>query len=207
MKGAHATVASRALGAAFLLATVERDALPERRNSRAGRSHARTSSTRPTLNEEIHPMRTLTIDAMAHAARPTVIRAAGLRQLGRLSMLVISLGVLIGMTSGCAQVMAIRQPASLDRNLLAVGTDRTVVIGVFGAPVSADDRADGGRTEVYRYVDGGTKNSWWSKTGRVVVYTAGDVFTAWLDRDHLDAARTSVPRDRVRVDRRLRPQR
>lgn len=84
------------------------------------------------------------------------------------------------LSSGCAQVMAIRQPAPLDRNLLAVGTDRTVVIGVLGAPVTTEDRGDGGRTEIYKYVDGGQKNAWWSKTGRVVLYTAGDVFTAWL---------------------------
>ncbi len=94
--------------------------------------------------------------------------------------LVLALGFAIGMSSGCAQVMAIRQPAPLDRNLLAVGTDRTVVIGVLGAPVSVDDRNDGGRTEIYKYVDGGTKNSWWSKSGRVLIYTAGDVFSVWL---------------------------
>jgi hypothetical protein len=79
---------------------------------------------------------------------------------------ILAVTVTIGMASGCAQVMAIRQPSPLDRNLLAVGADR----------------ADGGRTEIYKYVDGGTKNSWWSKTGRVLIYTAGDVFTACLDQ-------------------------
>ncbi len=102
------------------------------------------------------------------------------RRIVRRVALVLALGFAIGMSSGCAQVMAIRQPAPLDRNLLAVGADRTVVIGVLGAPVSAEDRSDGGRTEIYKYVDGGTKNAWWSKSGRVLVYTAGDVFTAWL---------------------------
>lgn len=94
--------------------------------------------------------------------------------------LLAAIGLTLCIGSGCAQVMAIRQPAPLDRTLLAVGADRTVVIGVLGAPVSTEDRNDGGRTEIYKYVDGGTKNSWWSKSGRVLIYTAGDVFTAWL---------------------------
>jgi hypothetical protein len=104
------------------------------------------------------------------------------RRIAQRSAWALALAVVIVMNSGCAQVMAMRQPAPLDRTLLAVGADRTVVIGVLGAPVSAEDRADGGRTEIYKYVDGGTKNTWWSKTGRVVLYTAGDVFTAWLDQ-------------------------
>jgi hypothetical protein len=114
----------------------------------------------------------------AHAPSSVV----GTRRVVRGAVLVFSVAVLLGMSSGCAQVMAIRQPAPINRNLLAVGADRTVVIGVMGAPVSTEDRTDGGRTEVYKYVDGGTKNTWWSKTGRVVLYTAGDVFTAWLDQ-------------------------
>jgi hypothetical protein len=109
-------------------------------------------------------------------------RAACTRRAMRQMALVLSLGLLIGVSSGCAQVMAIRQPGPINRNLLAVGADRTVVIGVLGAPLSSEDRTDSGRLEVYKYVDGGTKNAWWSKTGRVVLYTAGDVFTAWLDQ-------------------------
>jgi hypothetical protein len=103
-------------------------------------------------------------------------------RLVRMVALIPALIMVIGMASGCAQVMAIRQPSPIDRNLLAVGADRTVVIGVFGAPVSAEDQTESGRVEIYKYVDGGTKNSWWSKTGRIVLYTAGDVFTAWLDQ-------------------------
>lgn len=127
-------------------------------------------------------MRELMIEARAHVSRFMGPKTAIFGRGARLSIFLIGIGGLVAMTSGCAQVMAIRQPAPLDRNLLAVGTDRTTVIGVFGAPVSSDDRLDGGRTEVYKYTDGGTKNAWWSKTGRVVVYTAGDVFTAWLDQ-------------------------
>jgi hypothetical protein len=103
-------------------------------------------------------------------------------RLARRAALVLGIVALLGLTSGCAQVMAIRQPAPINRELLAVGADRTVIIGVLGAPVSVEDHGDTGRTEIYKYVDGGTKNSWWSKTGRVVLYTAGDVFSAWLDQ-------------------------
>jgi hypothetical protein len=37
-------------------------------------------------------------------------------------------------------------------------------------------------TEVYRYTDGGPKNHGASKTFRVLAYTAGDLFTLWLDQ-------------------------
>lgn len=115
-------------------------------------------------------------------AESNVSGSGAAHRLVRIAALIPALIVVIGMGSGCAQVMAIRQPSPIDRNLLAVGADRTVVIGVLGAPVSTDDQTESGRVEIYKYVDGGTKNSWWSKTGRVVVYTAGDVFTAWLDQ-------------------------
>lgn len=116
-------------------------------------------------------MQTAKLESVARLSR--FIRVAGT---------IVSLGMTLGLGSGCAQVMAIRQAGPMDRNLLAVGADRTVVIGVLGAPVTTEDRGNGGRVEVYKYVDGGAKNAWWSKTGRVVVYTAGDVFTAWLDQ-------------------------
>ena len=100
----------------------------------------------------------------------------------RLSALLLAAAIVVSIGSGCAQVMAIRQPAPIDRQLLTVGQNRTVVIGVLGAPISAEDRGDAARVEVYKYVDGGAKNAWWSKTGRVLLYTAGDVFTACLDQ-------------------------
>jgi len=37
-------------------------------------------------------------------------------------------------------------------------------------------------TDNYKYVDGGGKNNGGSKTARVILYTAGDLFTIWLDQ-------------------------
>jgi len=83
---------------------------------------------------------------------------------------------------GCAQVMAYNQPSPLDRSILARGVDRSRIIGVLGPPVGKDSNADGTLSETYKYVDGGAKNSFGAKAGRMLLYTAGDVFTACLDQ-------------------------
>ena len=117
-------------------------------------------------------------DRFTAATQGTITRRRRIRTFA----LMVTAALATTFASGCAQVMAIRQPAPINRELLTIGQDRTVVIGALGAPVSAEDQSDGRRIEIYKYVDGGQKNAWWSKTGRVVIYTAGDVFTAWLDQ-------------------------
>lgn len=84
--------------------------------------------------------------------------------------------------SGCAQVMAIRQRPPMDRSILRPGVDRTRIIGVLGVPIGKDRNDDGTITEVYKYSDGGTKNAFGSKASRVLLYTAGDVFTLCLSQ-------------------------
>ena len=83
--------------------------------------------------------------------------------------------------TGCAQVMCIREPAPFRPTCLTVGEPRLAVIGQLGAPAASEQRTTG-LTDVYRYTDGGPKNSVVSKTARVVVYTGGDVFTLFLDQ-------------------------
>ena len=85
-------------------------------------------------------------------------------------------------TSGCAQYIAYKQPSPMDRSVLASGADRSRIAGTLGAPVSKEDNGDGTITETYKYDDGGAKNSAASKTARIVFYTAGDLFTVFLDQ-------------------------
>ena len=85
--------------------------------------------------------------------------------------------------SGCAQFMAARQPKNLHvENVLQPGVDRAVVIGTLGAPVTTDSAVEGRLTDVYKYVDGRSANSWGGKSARILLYTAGDVFTAFLSQ-------------------------
>ena len=85
-------------------------------------------------------------------------------------------------TSGCAQYIAYNQPSPLDRSVLANGADRSHVEGTLGMPVAKEKNDDGTITETYKYTDGGAKNNAASKTGRILLYTAGDLFTLWLDQ-------------------------
>jgi hypothetical protein len=83
--------------------------------------------------------------------------------------------------TGCAQVMAIQQPKPFKPTSLNQGTKRTDIVAELGQPTTSEERG-ATLTDVYRYVDGGAKNNGASKTFRVLAYTAGDVFTCWLDQ-------------------------
>jgi hypothetical protein len=83
--------------------------------------------------------------------------------------------------TGCAQFMAIRQPRPFTPSSLVSGAKRTDIVAELGQPLTSEPRANQ-LTDVYHYVDGGQKNCAVSKTGRVLLYTAGDIFTAWLDQ-------------------------
>jgi hypothetical protein len=89
---------------------------------------------------------------------------------------------LLIMLSGCAQVMAYRQAGPLNRGMITPGVERTRVISTFGTPIGHETDNDGTMTETYRYTDGGTKNAFGSKTARILLYTAGDLFTVCLDQ-------------------------
>lgn len=84
-------------------------------------------------------------------------------------------------STGCAQVMAAVQPSPLDRKVLLPGAERGAIVGTLGAPRATEEHP---KQEIirdtYRYTDGGLRNAWGSKAGRIVLYTAGDVFTLFL---------------------------
>ena len=85
------------------------------------------------------------------------------------------------LSTGCAQFMAMGQPKPFTPTSLTVGAKRTAIIGELGSPRSTEEH-NSQLSETYHYVDGGAKNSGGAKFGRVLVYTAGDIFTAWLDQ-------------------------
>ena len=55
------------------------------------------------------------------------------------------------------------------------------IIGELGQPINSEVHTNS-ITDVYKYVDGGAKNSAGSKTTRIVEYVAGDFFTLFLDQ-------------------------
>ena len=89
--------------------------------------------------------------------------------------------VVLAFGSGCAQVMAYRQPAPIDRDLLNAGANRGSVIGLLGSPVLSEE-SDENLSDTYSYTDGGKVNATGWKAVRILLYTAGDVFTLFLDQ-------------------------
>ena len=82
--------------------------------------------------------------------------------------------------TGCAQFMAISQPRPFTPNL-TIGEKRLAVMAELGHPTNTEEYTNS-LTDVYRYTDGGAKNSGLSKTTRIILYTGGDIFTLWLDQ-------------------------
>ena len=60
-------------------------------------------------------------------------------------------------TSGCAAVMAARQPDAKDLSVLTPGTPRSMVVGELGSPAWSGER-DGVKVEVFSFVDGYRKD-------------------------------------------------
>lgn len=96
-----------------------------------------------------------------------------------LACLAMGIGAL--MLTGCAQYAAMNQPKPFKPTASVVGAERATVTCELGAPVVSTTRNDQ-MTETYKYTDGGSKNNAASKTGRVIIYTAGDLFTIFLDQ-------------------------
>lgn len=79
--------------------------------------------------------------------------------------------------SGCAQIMAAKQPAKKDMSVLKPGTLREYVIAEFGVPATSGVK-NGERVEMYRFKKGiGGVN----RAGRVIFHSVADAVTlyAW----------------------------
>lgn len=93
--------------------------------------------------------------------------------------LIVGLGALA--VSGCAQYTAMNQPKPFKPTDTVVGADRATVTCELGAPLYSAERTNR-LTETYKYYAGSSWNNSAGKTTRVVVYTAGDLFTVFLDQ-------------------------
>jgi len=78
--------------------------------------------------------------------------------------------------NGCAVMMAAKQPAKKDVNLLVKGMPRKMLLVEFGNPISSEVR-DGIRYDIFSFTQGYSTGV---KAGRAVFHGAADVFTLGL---------------------------
>jgi hypothetical protein len=78
--------------------------------------------------------------------------------------------------SACSVVMAAKQPAKKNVDLLAPGMPRSLVLAELGQPV-ASDLKNGKRVEVYSFVQGYSKGA---RVSRTIAHGAADVLTLGL---------------------------
>jgi len=79
--------------------------------------------------------------------------------------------------SSCSVVMAAKQPTRKNLNLLAPGTERDLVIAEFGPPVTSERTDDGGRREIYTFIQGYSTEV---KATRAFLHAGADVLTLGL---------------------------
>jgi len=82
----------------------------------------------------------------------------------------------LSLLSGCAVVMAAKQPSKKNLDLFAVGTPRSLVVAEFGSPIDSIVK-DGSRVEIYKWTQG---YSGGVKAGRAILHGAADLFTLGL---------------------------
>ena len=80
-------------------------------------------------------------------------------------------------TSGCAVVMAAKQPDYKNVELFKPGTTRGQLLGEFGQPVSTETRKDGTKCDTFSFTQG---YSGGAKAGRAVLHGVADVLTLGL---------------------------
>ena len=87
--------------------------------------------------------------------------------------MVMAVGVV---TSGCAVVMAAKQPSKKEVGLLTPGVPRNLLLAELGQPVATETRA-GKRVEVYSFIQGYSKGA---RVSRSIAHGAADVLTFGL---------------------------
>ena len=97
---------------------------------------------------------------------------------GRLHFVGIAVAATLAATStGCAVVMAAKQPDYKNVDLVKVGTPRGALLGEFGHPTATDTRPNGDRCDVFSFTQG---YSGGAKAGRAFVHGVADVLTLGL---------------------------
>jgi hypothetical protein len=99
-------------------------------------------------------------------------------KLRRNNLLAISMAACITVSSsGCAVVMAAKQPDYKNGELFKVGTPRGALLGEFGHPTATDTRPNGDKCDVFSFTQG---YSGGAKAGRAFLHGVADVFTLGL---------------------------
>ena len=80
-------------------------------------------------------------------------------------------------TSGCAVVMAAKQPDYKNVELFKVGTPRGALLGEFGHPVASETKPDGTKCDTFSFTQG---YSGGAKAGRAFAHGVADVLTLGL---------------------------
>ena len=88
----------------------------------------------------------------------------------------IVLFAVISLNTGCAAVMATKQPTKKDLSIFNKGVDRSLIIAEIGAPITSEFK-NGKRYEIYTFMQGYSKAN---KISRAVWHGAADVFTLGL---------------------------
>ncbi|MFZ5802034.1 MAG: hypothetical protein ACOY3K_02830 [Candidatus Omnitrophota bacterium] len=78
--------------------------------------------------------------------------------------------------SGCAVVMALKQPGKKNMQVLTAGIARENVVAHFGAPATTE-RENGERVDVYQFVQGFSGGA---KATRALFHATADVFTLFI---------------------------
>jgi hypothetical protein len=73
--------------------------------------------------------------------------------------------------------MAAKQPSKKDLGRLAPGTERDMVIAEFGAPVTSEATPEGGRKEIYTFIQGYSTGT---KVSRALFHSAADALSLGL---------------------------
>jgi hypothetical protein len=79
--------------------------------------------------------------------------------------------------SGCAVVMAARQPDKKNLKTLEIGTPRNNVLAEFGSPAGTETDSQGNRVDVFQFKQGFDTAT---KATRSLVHGVADVFTLGL---------------------------
>ncbi|WP_423854504.1 hypothetical protein [Acinetobacter guillouiae] len=88
----------------------------------------------------------------------------------------IILCAVISLNTGCAAVMATKQPTKKDLSIFNKGVDRSLIIAEIGAPITSEFK-NGKRYEIYTFMQGYSKAN---RISRAVWHGAADVVTFGL---------------------------
>jgi outer membrane protein assembly factor BamE (lipoprotein component of BamABCDE complex) len=88
----------------------------------------------------------------------------------------LGLALVAALMSGCAVVMATKQPSRKNLDVLRPGTERDYVIAELGVPATSEKFGDG-KKEIYIFVQGYSKGA---KAARAIFHGAADVFTVGI---------------------------